>query len=90
VGKPERKRKIRRPRSRWTILKLRELVWDGLDWIDLAQDRDKLMALANTVMNLRVPRHNRSLWSRCKGQEGPPLIHSFIHSSGLHKMLGSS
>jgi hypothetical protein len=33
---------------------LREIVWDGMDWIDLAQDRDQWMALVNTVMNLRV------------------------------------
>jgi hypothetical protein len=34
---------------------LREIGWDGMDWIDLAQDRDQWMALVNTVMNLRVP-----------------------------------
>jgi hypothetical protein len=34
---------------------LRETGWDGMDWIDLAQDRDQLRALVNTVMNLRVP-----------------------------------
>jgi hypothetical protein len=34
---------------------LREIEWDGIDWIDLAQDRDKYRALVNTVMNLRVP-----------------------------------
>jgi hypothetical protein len=34
---------------------LREIGWDGMDWIDLAQDRDKWRALVNTVMNLRVP-----------------------------------
>jgi hypothetical protein len=33
---------------------LREIVWDGMDWIDLAQDRDQWRALVNTVMNLRV------------------------------------
>jgi hypothetical protein len=32
-----------------------EMGWDGMDWIDLAQDRDQLRALVNTVMNLRVP-----------------------------------
>jgi hypothetical protein len=34
---------------------LREIGWDGMDWIDLAQDRDQWRALLNTVMNLRVP-----------------------------------
>jgi hypothetical protein len=34
---------------------LREMGWDGVDWIDLAQDRDQWRALVNTVMNLRVP-----------------------------------
>jgi hypothetical protein len=34
---------------------LREIGWDGVDWIDLAQDRDQWRALVNKVMNLRVP-----------------------------------
>jgi hypothetical protein len=34
---------------------LREIGWDGMDWIDLAQDRDQRRALVNTVMDLRVP-----------------------------------
>jgi hypothetical protein len=34
---------------------LREIGWDGMDWIDLAQDRDQWRALVNTVMNLQVP-----------------------------------
>jgi hypothetical protein len=34
---------------------LREIGWNGIDWIDLAQDRDQWRALMNTVMNLRVP-----------------------------------
>jgi hypothetical protein len=36
-------------------MNLREIGWDGMDWIDLAQDRDQLRALVNAVMNLRVP-----------------------------------
>jgi hypothetical protein len=36
----------------WTIL---EIGWDGMDWIDLAHDRDQWRALVNTKMNLRVP-----------------------------------
>jgi hypothetical protein len=34
---------------------LREIEWDGLDWIDIAQDRDQWRALVNAVLNLRVP-----------------------------------
>jgi hypothetical protein len=34
---------------------LRDIEWAGMDWTDLAQDRDKWKALVNTVMNLRVP-----------------------------------
>jgi hypothetical protein len=34
---------------------LREIRWDGMDWIDLAQDRDQWRALVNTLMNLQVP-----------------------------------
>jgi hypothetical protein len=46
-----------RPRRRWVDnikMDLREIKWDGLDWTDLAQNRDKLRALVNTVMYLRV------------------------------------
>jgi hypothetical protein len=34
---------------------LREIGWDGMDWINLAQDRDQWRVLVNTAMNLRVP-----------------------------------
>jgi hypothetical protein len=43
VGNPEEKRSLRRPRNRWVDnikMDLREIGWDGTDWIDLAQDRD--------------------------------------------------
>jgi hypothetical protein len=36
-------------------LDLGEIVWSGMDWIGLAEDRDKWRALVNVVMNLRVP-----------------------------------
>jgi hypothetical protein len=57
VGKPEGRRPLGRPRRRWvdTIkMNLREIGWDGVDWVDLAQDRNQWRALVNTVMNLRV------------------------------------
>jgi hypothetical protein len=53
VVKPEGKRPLERPRRRW--VNLRKIGWDGMDWIDLAQDRDQWRAFVNTVMNLRVP-----------------------------------
>jgi hypothetical protein len=58
VGKPEGKRPLGRPRRRWVDnikMDLREIEWDGLDWIDLSQDRDQWRAPVNTVLNLRVP-----------------------------------
>jgi hypothetical protein len=38
-------------------IELREIGWDGMNWIDLAQDRNHLKALMKTVMNLRVPQN---------------------------------
>jgi hypothetical protein len=58
VRKPEGKRPLGRPRRRWgdnIKMNLREIEWDGTDWIELAQDRDQRRTLVNTVMNLRVP-----------------------------------
>jgi hypothetical protein len=52
VGKPEGKRPLGKPRRRWVDnikIDLREVGWDGRDWIDLAQVRDQWRALVNTV-----------------------------------------
>jgi hypothetical protein len=60
MGKPEEKSTLRRPRHRWEDnikMDLREIGWDGVDWIDLAEDRDQWRALMNMVMNLRVPQN---------------------------------
>jgi hypothetical protein len=58
VGKPERMRPIERPRRRWVNnikMDLLEVGWGDVDWIGLAQDRDKRRALVNSVLNLGVP-----------------------------------
>jgi hypothetical protein len=57
VGNPEEKRPLGRPRRKCVDnikVDLREIGWNGVDWIDMAQDRDQWRALVNTVLNLRV------------------------------------
>jgi hypothetical protein len=56
-GKPDGKRPLGRPRCKWVDnikMDLREIGWGGMDWIDLAQDRDQWRALVNRIMNLWV------------------------------------
>jgi len=58
VGKPERKRQLGRPRRGWEDnIKMDFRKWDvwGVDWIELAADRDRWRTLVNAVMNLRFP-----------------------------------
>jgi hypothetical protein len=56
VGRPEGRRPLGRPKRRWKDIKidLMEAGFGDVDWINLAQDRDRWRALVNTVMNLRV------------------------------------
>jgi hypothetical protein len=58
VRRPEGKRTLGRPRRKWEDnikIDLREIGWDGMDWIDLAQDRDQWRILVKTVTKRRVP-----------------------------------
>jgi hypothetical protein len=57
VRKPKGRRPLVSPRCRWVDsikMDLREIGWDGVDWVNVAQDRGHWRALVNTVMNLRV------------------------------------
>jgi hypothetical protein len=54
VGNPEGERPLERPRHRWVVnikMDLGEIGLGGMDWIDLAQNRDQWRALVNTIMN---------------------------------------
>ena len=60
VGKFEGKRHLGKPRRKWvgnTKIDLQEMGWGSMEWIGVAQDRDRWRALTNLVMNLRVPQN---------------------------------
>ena len=69
VGKPEGKRPLGRPRRRWEDnikMDLQEVGCGDMDWMVLAQDRDRWRALVNVVMKLRVPWNVGKFLSSCK------------------------
>jgi hypothetical protein len=72
VGNPEGKRPLGRPRRRWVNnikMDLRQIGFDGMDWINVAQDRDQWRALVNTVMNFPV-RQNAGKFSTSRATGG--------------------
>jgi hypothetical protein len=80
VWETEEKRPLGRPRCRWEDnikMDLRETGWDGVDWIDLTQDRDQWRAFVNTVVNLRVPRNAGKFLCSC-------TISGFSRRTHLH------
>jgi len=63
LRKPDGKRPLGRPRPRWEDniqMDLQEVGCGGMDYIELAQDRDRWRALVNAVMNLQVPQNARN------------------------------
>jgi hypothetical protein len=81
MGKPEGKRPLARPERRWVDnikMDLGEIEWDGMDWINLAEDRGQWRALVNTVMNFRVPYNAGKFLRGC-------TIGSFSGSAQLRK-----
>jgi hypothetical protein len=68
VGKPEGKRPLGRPRRRRVDnikMALGEIEWNGINWIDLAEDRDQWRAFVSTAINLRLPYNAGKFLSSC-------------------------
>jgi len=69
VVKPEGKRPLGRPRRRWVDnirMDLQEVGCGYMEWIGLAQDRDRWQTLMSAVMNIRVPRNAGNFLTSCK------------------------
>jgi hypothetical protein len=65
VGKPGGKRPLERPRHRRIVERYDGMVWYGMDWIDVAQDRDQWRAVVNTVIDIRFPLNAGKFLSSC-------------------------
>jgi hypothetical protein len=82
VGKPKGKRPLGRSRHRWmdnVKMDIRGIGWDGMDWIDVAQDRYRWMALVSIVINLWVLKNVGKFLSSC-------VTGSFSRRAQLHEV----
>jgi hypothetical protein len=82
VGNPEEKRPLGRPRCRWVDnikTNLGEVGWGDVDWIGLAQDKDKWRVLVNSIMNPRVPENAGSFARGC-------TTDGLLSSAQLHRV----
>jgi hypothetical protein len=82
VGKPEGRTQLRTPRCGWVDnikIYIRKIGRCGMNWIDLAQNREQSRALANAVMNLRVPQNFQKFLNSC-------TISSFPKRAHLHEV----
>ena len=83
MGKPEGRRPLGRLRRRWEDnikMDLREVGWGGMDWINVAQDRDRQRGVVNTARNLRVPQNAGNFFSFGSSSfSGRTLLHGFSY-----------
>jgi hypothetical protein len=92
VGKPEGKRPIIRQRCRWVDnirMELGQVGWGDVDWIGLAQDRNRWRALVNSVLNIQVPRNAGKISSGLTtgGLSSSAQLHSVLLKLGLGKVM---
>jgi hypothetical protein len=88
MRKPEAKRPLGIPRHMWVDnikMGLRDIQWSGMDWIDVAHDRDQCRALVNTVVELWVKKNRGRSWVTAQlaaSREGLSSMKLVIHKNG--------